>query len=508
MKTRLTGGTHPSFRFQAGWFSSFTVEKVIQLSDMRFILFENASCPAMIVKYKSVKPVDKNYMFDYEVPKVDRHDPRKGIVTVLAEDQKKIMLTEVTSQSKDDNAPTILKKTFWGSLRDTQFINRLQANPPLNQIVASLNEGKRWIKGQGVQPDTKGTSVTPQKPWWKPNHLFINAKSKLINLILLKSDCYEIRDSFPVLHRPRDPKLFQGPMVLANQGFSKFAYVDFDILFQDSLQSICGPKKDEDLLKFLAAVLKSNLSKYFLFHTSANWGIERDKVHFFELLRLPFPLPESTPDPSKSEQIVKQVADCFERLKEDIQGNFLERKNSIKETQGIIEPLIYDYYEISEQEKMLIEDTVNILEPSSTPHSVKGNIPTLKPATFENRKTYVDLLCEVLNSWGKRSKFKVSGEAKISTSIGLGIVTLRKSDSIKPYSENTTSDALQSSLKRITKTLPEEKGRFSYLRGLKVFEKNELHIVKPLALRHWTRSAALNDADEIAAAILSAGRDN
>ena len=51
-----------------------------------------------------------------------------------------------------------------------------------------------------------------------------------------------------------------------------------------------------------------------------------------------------------------------------------------------------------------------------------------------------------------------------------------------------------------------QKGHFSYLRELKVFNGNELHIVKPLNLRHWTRTAALSDADEIAGAILSGGR--
>ena len=37
---------------------------------------------------------------------------------------------------------------------------------------------------------------------------------------------------------------------------------------------------------------------------------------------------------------------------------------------------------------------------------------------------------------------------------------------------------------------------------LKVFDKNLLYITKPLGQRFWTRTAALNDADEIAGSIL------
>ncbi len=56
-------------KFQAGWFSNVTVDKVIQLSDWRRILFENADCPAVIIKFTSQKP-EEDYSIKYEVPKV------------------------------------------------------------------------------------------------------------------------------------------------------------------------------------------------------------------------------------------------------------------------------------------------------------------------------------------------------------------------------------------------------------------------------------------------------
>jgi len=45
-------------RFQAGWFLNVTVDKIIQLSDWRRILFENAISPAAIIRFSPQKPED------------------------------------------------------------------------------------------------------------------------------------------------------------------------------------------------------------------------------------------------------------------------------------------------------------------------------------------------------------------------------------------------------------------------------------------------------------------
>ena len=182
------------------------------------------------------------------------------------------------------------------------------------------------------------------------------------------------------------------------------------------------------------------------------------------------------------------------------------REVKVEKAIRAMEPLIYEYYQISDHERMLVEDTANIFEPSSTPASITSDIPSLRHTAFENRETYINVLCEVLNLWAKHGKIKVSGETNISMSLGLGIVTLRKSRKERLFEESSSRDELRSVLKRLRNALPNSIGRFSYLRGVKIFEEKQLNIIKPLTLRHWTRTAALNDADELATAILSARR--
>ena len=43
--------------------------------------------------------------------------------------------------------------------------------------------------------------------------------------------------------------------------------------------------------------------------------------------------------------------------------------------------------------------------------------------------------------------------------------------------------------------------KLAYARGFTLFEPNRALVLKPLARRHWTRTAALNDADAMFAAM-------
>ena len=58
------------------------------------------------------------------------------------------------------------------------------------------------------------------------------------------------------------------------------------------------------------------------------------------------------------------------------------------------------------------------------------------------------------------------------------------------------------------KAIKVERHKLAYARGFTLFERDRAYVLKPLARRHWTRTAALNDADAMFAAMLetAAGR--
>ncbi|HUW32309.1 MAG TPA: hypothetical protein VM223_11920, partial [Planctomycetota bacterium] len=489
--------------FQSAWFRRITVEHIVQLSDMRFFLFPQAHRPAIVARFGKAAPSPESTRVEYDVPKTDMSMLYGRTVATATEDRKELRLSDILDYAARDEAAVLWKANLWSTPRDMSFLEKLMSLPSLKELVGSPGEGKRWTTGQGFQYSSK----RPKKSWWRSDYLFIQTGS-VPDLILMDTDCAEVGDRFANVHRPRNCAIFVAPMVVASQGFTHVAYSDFDLLFKSSLQSIAGQGMDADLLMFLAVVLSSPLSNYFLFHTAANWGTERDKVHLFELLRMPFPLPEQTGSPKEAGKTVQHVAGEMKALKKQILDRPCDREELTQKANRDFLSSVYSYYDIDDWERILIEDTANIIEPSSTPPAPSPEkTPTLCETTRVQWREYLALVCEVINTWAHGSKERVSGRVTVSKGAGLAVVTLLKSAESESAQIHESPEKLSHALKRISDILPVKvTPNLTQLRNLKVFDGNELHILKPLALRFWTRTAALNDADEIAFAILSHGQ--
>ena len=166
---------------------------------------------------------------------------------------------------------------------------------------------------------------------------------------------------------------------------------------------------------------------------------------------------------------------------------------------------VYRYYQIDELEQVLINDTVNCWIPSSTPNRGSPNIPTLKDSTKLERLKYLTLLCDLLNRWSRRGSYQVSGKIIFASNSKMAVIVLQKvlSQDVSPLDEEPSSHELDAVISRILNLLPRHEGSIAYYRNLKVFDRDKLYILKPLAYRFWSKTTALNDADEIAAAILT-----
>ncbi len=533
--------------FQADWLQQVTLERVFQLADYSFLLFQDALCPAIIVRFRNEPPNLLQSKVEFIAPKFNREGLRQGIVTVNPSARTWIPLADIFAATKTKTAPIVWKRHLWGTPRDQKLIQLLQSLPPLSDLAGKPKESKRWVKGQGFQPNTSGKSKKPKASWWKKSHLFIEARASCWDskcIVLSSDDCEQIGNRFSSLHRLRDPRIFKGPMVLISQGFGKVAYSDFNVLFQHSLQSIAGPRKDAEYLKFLTAYLRSNLASYFLFHTSSNWGSERDKVHLNELLRVPFPLPGNEFIAIDSRQILRQVAKKIDKVQEElneirdtleksaknnslfgdvnlkIEKEWNSKRNSIMALlQKDMEPLIYRYFGLTQQEIMLIEDTINVFEPSSTPTTWSAtNALTLDPidrariAPYKGQglKAYAEALMTTLNTWAKAegSAYRVSAEGATDDKTGLAMITINTSHDRSAYQETTSKRHIFSVLKQFYRNIANRQGTILYERDIFFFHRHRIYIIRPSILLNWTRTAAINDAARIYGEIALTERGN
>jgi hypothetical protein len=268
-----------------------------------------------------------------------------------------------------------------------------------------------------------------------------------------------------------------------------------------------------DILLFLTAVLNSPLSAYFLFHTSANRAIERDKILFAEVLSLPFPLPEDTRRPRTNRRIFGRIVEMIKAGKADseLASNrplgLAKRQSFTGTVQDEIFSLIYEYYSLSDWEQILVEETVSIFEPSATPTLLqRNNTRTQKGTDRHNHQDYAELLCATLNGWLPSQPWKLSAALQVASKAGLGLLTIRRTDNVEDFVERPAGRDFEKVLVKIQRAVSARQGGISYARGFTYFEPEQFHILKPLTLRHWSKTAALNDADALMGFMVSGGR--
>lgn len=497
--------------FQRSWLERCSLDVVLNLADMRFNLFEAAVGPALVIRYRTNASQDADQRIQYLAPKTSWAISQAEIISVPPEDRTEVLAKDLLSDLKAHRAPRAWKERFWGTPRDWKFLDRLSDLPALSAIVGSERSPKppRWIIAEGLQPI--GTSDNPDdaKSIKLPTRLFLPAKGFADRFVLTERDCEKLpQPKFVVRDRSNtSTTVFNPPHVLVSKGLN-VAFADFAVAFRHALRGIHGPAEDRELLLFLTAYLRSPLARYFLFHTSSRWGIERAEVEVAELLRVPFPLPEQSSSPVQAKELVKQIAQKLDAFSHREEAILEDRKQLIEALQMECNELLYEYFEIDETERALVEDTVSIAMESILPARASTKLPTLKESSPDYRKRYTDLLCGTLNDWARGGQYHVTGHVETSPGSGVAVVVVdrtRNRDE-RAAAANDQPDGLLPVLSRLQKTFKTEIGSVELLRGVKVFDRDSLYLFKSLDQRFWTRTAALNDADEIATTVLMRSR--
>jgi len=535
---------------QAEWFDAVTVERIVNLSDFRHILFEHAKCPALIVRFSNTQPA-VDHRIQYDTPKVSGTDCRDGVITILPRDRKRLQQTALLAVARRKQTPRFWKQYFSGTPRDWRLLDLLDEMPKLDAIAKPFSKDKenkaRFWTSEGIKPNKNGT----HKPWWDDEHLYLSARLQTTALFVLEKDCEAVGKRFhPVVERRRDPKLFVPPLIVVSYGFGKIAFCDFPVLFQHSLRVITSSaanpsarEADSDLMFFLTAYLRSSLAKYYLFHISANWGIERDKVHLFELIQLPFPLPGDSFAHADAADIVAKTAAAAKSLRDELavelnqlhkereKKNLLvdskqfqemlaafseKRRKKVDSLQARLERDIYRYFDLTDEEIALVDDTVKYIEPSSTPPNREtvrnAEVPTLKTVSEKDEVLlkYANTLTATLNEWADGGRTRVEASAARLDHNPFVLFHLRQTNRPRAFRFEKFNNQIEAVLERIYEASREKQGRFNYPRAVTFFDDDHIsiYLLKPNTLSHWTRSAALNDADEIFAEVIRQRRAN
>ena len=498
-----------AIEFQKMWLEKSSIDVVLNLADMRFNLFEAAVGPALVVRYRAT-PADLIHAVQYLVPKTNWSISKAEIISISPEDRTEFRVAEVLRDLRAGRPSPIWKERFWGTPRDWKLLDRLYDLPTLSKLVGQRRSTRkyRWVIAEGIQPVGPSDSPDNAKLISLPTRFFVDARAIADTLVLSEEDCATLPQArYRVRERSNtDTDIFLAPHILVSKGL-KVSFADFPVAFHHAIRGIHGPQNDRQLLMFLAAYLRSPLARYFLFHTSSRWGIERSEVEVAELLRLPFPLPEQTNSPGRSSDIVREIStklNAFSRRKTPLLNN---RKQAVADLQKECDRLIFEYFSITDAERALVEDTNYVVMKSILPQRAAATVPTLKGSSADSRKLYAELLSNTLNDWAREGPYQIHARIDTSAETGVALVVLsRMRNGGKPEIRLQPADGLLSILDHLRNTFKKDLGSVELLRGVKVFDQDSVYILKPLAQRFWTSTAALNDADEIATSILLRSR--
>lgn len=237
---------------------------------------------------------------------------------------------------------------------------------------------------------------------------------------------------------------------------------------------------------------------WFAFHGTASFGSDRPEVKQAELLRLPFPSVSDLPEPGRAKRARKRLIKAIRSAADASKIPFVltAADNNLLTK---IDQLAYDYFCLSADEIVIVEDTAEKIIPAVQPS--RGAFPELwKPSTPEERQEYAKWLIGSLSEW-LDSKSEVHARLEASNA-DLAILRLTvDSNSKKDTKYTERSDmSVNASLAEISQHLGRPLGgNFQLMPDFRVFAGRHLYLIKPLQQRFWLRSSALADADAIAA---------
>lgn len=480
-----------------------TIRRVINFADLRFQLFDGAIRPAALMILGSKRVPSVPYHFDYWTPKADLNLQLKRMITLTSAD--KISLSS-TVAARDGLA---FKHRLWMREPDAKLFSYFAKLPTLGALIKDFGGLKRrglsvegqWVIGQGYQPfhgsAEEGSSYSMSKYVGKLPDLPIAAFQRLMQPIdqLTPSSSKRVR-------RKGFEAGFSGPRVLIPRGVEtaqtrlRAAYTEEALTFQDIIQAITVPPNEKDRGKLLTAILNSRVAIWFAFHGTASFGAERPEVKQAELLNLPFPSINDLPEPNKAADAEKKLIAIIDQEIQKSNGPFaLDQDNDAVLSE--IDNLAYQYFCLSKDETILIEETIERIVPAVQPH--QGNYPELwKSPTEPERRNYATTLLAHVDAWLQSGTSVYAALETMNADLGVLRLSFDSSKSTARYIEEN-GPVLHDVLSRISRHISQPlDGNFQLLPDLRVFIGKNLYLVKPMQRRFWLRSTALADADAIA----------
>ena len=493
-------------------FTSFTVEEVVSFAQLRFQLFKNATSPACLITLIPRQP-SKNHLLQYICPKPLWHSQnlrQEGTISIEPQDIHRISAWEAA------NDPLALTVLILGQQRDLDLIRNLQQHATLKKLKAEKKETTKdgrvlltregIIRGKSKQRDEP--QILERRILEKPN--FPKPESLVLNVGELKTNKnpkvdHAASSDFSAFELPQ---LVIKQSILKSVGRFQTQLVNAEkeqkgqkgIICTQSYVSIHQFREGDGWLNSACLAFRSSVCAYFLALTS-RLAFDRGEALSGDMLDVPIPKPSSA-----------LVADKVDLAEVDA---LIEQAFGLKEPeQALIADLLNFVYREGGRDgnerpgrEATIRDIAN--EPGDlhqytdfflkTLRATFGKEKAVRATVFEESPTHNRLpvrMVAIHLDWPQRRSLLAK------QSMPVGQLRREMAAFYKDLLGNRTRQGLATSglgFQRVARLFISHQAAD----GLKI---PTVLYLKPDQRRYWTRSQALRDADELAAAIIASGQ--
>lgn len=480
------------------WLNSFlkdnSVESIFNLTDLAGskILFgdkrkerniKSPSMPASIITYRALPPKD-DWCITYISPKwYPKIADRENII---------IQLTDIQNISNDiliDN-PYLWKIAFRGTQRDFKLIKKISKRYTLKDILQQMGITKKQYS-QGYEHGSKYNEKHFRVYFSLPNlEEDIDFKYYLDTRDLPKFD-------YNNLGRMRRIDVFRGPLLIFRRSLinneTRIAFIPNDTVFSSTFFGISFHNKNEKIAHRINAILNSKLGLYLTFLLGDSFGWHFKLIEQKDWLRIPLPKSILDLEDKRWDRIVEIEKMLSQNWNPYSSSDFKYLENELFNA-------ACDLYEFEKDERIVIEDTIKYSIDYFLNRKDINRLRCIKPPSLKQLENYSVALCGQINCMLAEEKKKLVYQLyELEKSSPLTIVEF-KEKKLTTIQENKPKKI--EGLKEALSVLAEDMrtriiDRVYALEHLRVYEGENLYIIKPAEERFWSRSQALNDADEI-----------
>lgn len=477
--------------------------RIINFADLRFQLFDSAIRPTALFLFSPGQAASGDYRFEYWAPKADLNLQIKRTITLNSADR--VVMNSATAESD----VLAFKHRLWMREPDAKLFAYLSRLPKLGTLIKEYKDFSRkrlsaagqWVVGVGYQPyhePEEGTSASKY------------SMSKFVGTLpdLPIESFTSVSQATAHLKPARSKRVrrkgfeaaFTGARILVPRTTSlcrlRASYTETALTFQDIIQGITVPNGEEARGKLLVALLNSKVAAWYAFHGTASFGSERPEVKQSGFVQLPFPAASDLEEPERAQAAATKLVAIIDREAGKASAPFTMDAGD-DTLLSEIDKWAYEYFCLSQDEIILIEDMIDSILPAVQPH--QGSFPELwKRPTETERHQYATSLIGSIGDW-LQSGTRVHATLEASNAdLGVLRLSLNGDARSKNYAEESSilvSDALARIMQHIQQPIA---GNFQLMPDLRLFIDKDLYLVKPMQRRFWLRSTALADADAIA----------